>query len=47
MIKADAYGFNSYDHVLFCCVALPPENAQVDFVERFRAFDSACLLCEQ
>ena len=33
--------------ILCCCVALPPENAQVDFVERFRAFDSACLLCEQ
>lgn len=33
--------------ILCCCVDLPPENAQVDFVERFRAFYSACLLCEQ
>ena len=33
--------------IMCCCVALPLENAQVDFVERFRAFDSACFLCEQ
>ena len=33
--------------ILCFCVDLPPENAQVDFVERFHAFYSPCLLREQ
>ena len=33
--------------IMCCCVALPLENAQVDFVERFHAYYSPCLLREQ